>query len=131
MKTFDVICAIIVQDQKVLAAQRSLYMSLPLKWEFPGGKKNETESDEECLVRELLEELNIQVLVKEKFFTNKHQYEHFEIVLTAYFADIELGTILNYEHKRVDWFSKSELSTLDWASADIPIVNKLIKSSYL
>lgn len=131
MKRFEVICGIIIRDKKVLAAQRGINMSLPLKWEFPGGKKNDTESNEECLMRELLEELNIQVRVKEKFLSNEHQYDDFSINLTAYFAEIEIGTMLTFEHGRVGWFEKDQLNKLQWAPADIPIVNKLIESPYL
>ena len=60
MDHIQVTCAIIARDGLVLAAQRSAVMSLPLKWEFPGGKINHGESTEECLRRELFEELSIQ-----------------------------------------------------------------------
>lgn len=59
MNIIQVTCGIILKDGKVLVAQRSEAMSLPLKWEFPGGKIVRGESEEDCLKRELLEELNI------------------------------------------------------------------------
>lgn len=60
----DVACAIIIDDEgKVLAAQRSESMSLPLKWEFPGGKLSKNETAEDCIVREIQEELNISVTI--------------------------------------------------------------------
>ena len=126
----DVVCGIIIQSKKVLVAQRSIFMKLPLKWEFPGGKMRQGETEEQCLQRELFEELNILVKVKEKFFTNIHQYSDFTICLIAYLAEIEMGTVLLYEHRRVEWFGKFELQNLDWAPADIPIVDKLIQSLY-
>lgn len=131
MKTIEVICGIIIQDNKVLVAQRNFNMTLPYKWEFPGGKKNEWERDAECLERELLEELNIKVDVKQKFASNAHNYETFQILLIAYIAELVEGTILTFEHTKVEWYSKQELRALDWAAADIPIVKKLIESTYL
>ena len=62
-KTMRVACAIIEQDDKILAVQRSERMNLPLKWEFPGGKIKRGESPEQCVVREVLEELNLQIAV--------------------------------------------------------------------
>lgn len=131
MNTIEVICGIILKDSKVLVAQRGFNMTLPYKWEFPGGKIHKQENHIECLERELLEELNIRVIVKERFASNIHSYGAFEILLIAYFAELVEGTILTFEHSKVEWYSKHELSTLDWAAADIPIVNKLISSSYL
>lgn len=70
-----VVCAIIIKDGKILITQRSEFMSLPLKWEFPGGKLEDYESPEECLRRELKEELNINIHVLEKLVENKHDYK--------------------------------------------------------
>ncbi len=66
MKTILVTCAIIQFDDKVLAVQRSKNMKLPLKWEFAGGKIEEGETEVECIKREILEELNIKIEIKEK-----------------------------------------------------------------
>jgi len=131
MKTIEVICGIIIQDNKVLVAQRNFNMTLPYKWEFPGGKKHKWEDDAECLERELLEELNIRVFVKQKFASNVHNYDTFQILLIAYIAELVEGTILTFEHTKVEWYSKQELGALDWAAADVPIVKKLIESTYL
>lgn len=131
MKVIEVICGIIIQNRQVLVAQRDFDMSLPYKWEFPGGKKYEWESDAECLERELLEELNIRVSVKQKFASNFHQYETISILLTAYIAEHIEGTILTFEHSRVEWRYKEELLVLEWAAADIPIMMELIHSEYL
>ena len=131
MKSIDVICGIIINERKVLVAQRSLYMSLPLKWEFPGGKKNKNETDKACLKRELFEELNIKVKVKERFAFSEHDYADFRICLTAYLAEIVIGTLLMYEHKQIKWVSKNNLFSLQWAPADIPIVEKLLNSKLL
>jgi 8-oxo-dGTP diphosphatase len=107
----------------VLAAQRSLSMSLPLKWEFPGGKKNDNESDRECLQRGILEELNLLVTVKEKFIGCEYDYAHISILLRAYIMEYECGTVLLIEHNRYSWVSRLEIEKLDWAEADLRSYN--------
>ena len=69
----QVSCAIIERDGLVLAARRSATMSLPLKWEFPGGKIDPGESAEECLLRELREELRILVRLEQKLPISTHR----------------------------------------------------------
>lgn len=131
MDCIDVICGIIINEKKVLVAQRSLYKTLPLKWEFPGGKKIEGETDGECLERELLEELNIQVKVRKMFSFSEYTYTDYKICLKAYFAEIVIGTLLIYEHMQIKWVPKDGLLSLQWAPADIPIVEELISSGLL
>lgn len=75
-----VTCAIIEMDGKVLCAQRSENMSLPLKWEFPGGKLEEGESFKDGLAREIQEELGIQIKVLEVLPDNVHSYSNNKIV---------------------------------------------------
>jgi 8-oxo-dGTP diphosphatase len=130
-KPIEVICGIIIRDQQVLVAQRSFYMKMPFKWEFPGGKRAENESDVSCLEREIFEELSIKITVGRKFHTSYYDYGEFEINLTAYLATYVEGTMLLIEHKRADWVSKEELSKLDWAAADIPIVKELLRSRHV
>jgi|SRR6218665_1277129 len=131
MKCLDVICGIIIRNRKVLIAQRGIDMSLPLKWEFPGGKRIQEESDYDCLVREIIEELNILVDVKERFAVSRHLYEGFEVCLIAYLAEILEGVEHSLEHERIRWVSKDNLLDLDWADADIPIVQRLVMSNLL
>lgn len=127
MNTIEVICGILIKNNAVLVAQRNFNMSLPFKWEFPGGKKQPGESDADCLIRELYEEMNIIIEVKDHFFTNTHSYDKSTIVLKAYFAIHREGTFLQYEHKTIEWLMKEELAQLDWAPADLPIVKKLLE----
>lgn len=69
-----VTCTIIENSGRVLCAQRSEMMPLPLKWEFPGGKTEDNESPEECLKREIREELGIEISIVERLISNKHNY---------------------------------------------------------
>lgn len=121
-KHIHVTCAIIERGGLVLAAQRSASMSMPLKWEFPGGKINAGESLEQCLFRELVEELGISIKIGQPLLPTTHQYPSFSITLYPFICSIESGTLTLHEHAAISWLPSGELHTLDWADADVPIV---------
>ncbi len=123
----QVTCAILIHEGKILATQRSERMPLPLKWEFPGGKIEVNETPEACLHREIKEELGIEVSLKERLVENEHHYDHLSINLIPYLAEITSGVIVLKEHKSYRFLNPSELLTLDWAAADLPIVHQLLK----
>jgi 8-oxo-dGTP diphosphatase len=119
-----VTCAIIEKDGKVLCAQRSELMPLPLKWEFPGGKVQDDEVPEECLRREIREELGIEINIVERFPGRKHTYpdqKRFELI--PFRCSVVGGELDVKEHKLVKWLKRSELRKLDWAEADIPVLD--------
>jgi 8-oxo-dGTP diphosphatase len=122
MKSLQVACAIIEQDGMVLAAQRSERMSLPLKWEFPGGKINEQESPEACLQREVMEELGITIAIGHPLPKASHVYADFSVTLYPFICTIAAGTLTLHEHRAVVWLPPASLLSLDWAAADIPII---------
>ena len=115
-------CAIIERDGLVLAAQRSGSMSLPLKWEFPGGKIKEGESPEDCLSRELIEEMEIQPVVSRPLPPSTHHYDEFTVTLFPFVCSILSGTITLHEHAAVTWLPPLDLASLDWAEADRPVL---------
>jgi 8-oxo-dGTP diphosphatase len=117
-----VACAIIERDGLVLAAQRSDKMSLPLKWEFPGGKIHEGELPEECLRRELVEELGVRIIVGKSLSCVTHHYETFSVTLYPHVCSIESGEIVLHEHAAVAWLPPEQLHTLDFAEADLPVI---------
>lgn len=122
-----VVCAIIHQENKILAVQRSEKMTLPLKWEFPGGKIEENESEVDCIKREIKEELNIDIEIKKRLTPSLHSYEDFSIELIPYISLYQSGVLTLNEHKQRLWLDKEALINLDWAEADVPIVNEYIK----
>lgn len=97
-------------------------MSLPLKWEFPGGKIDLDESPEECLKRELLEELGIQVSLEKSLPCSTYHYPNFAITLHPFVCTITSGEIVLHEHAAINWLLPAELHTLDWAEADVPVI---------
>ena len=128
MKHIHVSCAIIEQDGKVLSTQRSEAMSLPLKWEFPGGKINDGESPEECLTRELHEELGIAVIISRSLAPITHKYPIFMLTLYPFVCRITTGEIVLHEHKALTWLPPDKLHELDWAAADYPLIEDYRRS---
>lgn len=126
MKLIRVTCAIILFDERILAVQRSESMSLPLKWEFPGGKIEPNESEEECIKREIREEISIEIDIVQRLHLTTHSYPTFSIELIPFLANRTLGEIALKEHKRYLLLNKDELSRLDWADADLPIVKEIL-----
>ncbi len=121
-KAIRVACAVIEDQGKVLAAQRSRSMSMPLKWEFPGGKLHDGESPEACLARELEEELGIRVRIRHPLPPVVHRYDEFVIELIPFVCTLAGGRLMLHEHSAVAWLSPHELSELDWPAADIPVI---------
>ena len=121
-----VACGIIEQEGLVLAAQRSATMLLPLKWEFPGGKIETGESPEECLVREMREELGIGVAIGKALSPATHHYHNITVTLYPYTCRVADGTITMYEHHALQWIEPERMGELDWAAADIPVISEYL-----
>jgi 8-oxo-dGTP diphosphatase len=126
MDHIQVTCAIIERDGLVLAAQRSAAMSLPLKWEFPGGKIHHGESTIDCLRRELFEELNIHVCVGKSLSVSTYQYPTITVTLHPFICSIEAGEIVLNEHAAISWLAPNNLRILDWAEADLPVIESYL-----
>ena len=122
-----VTCSIIEKDGCVLAAQRSRTMIMPLKWEFPGGKIKPGETPGHCLCREIAEELAIEVAVLHALAEVTHAYPDFFITLYPFVCTIISGTIILREHAAVTWLPRGELSSLDWAAADRPVLEAYLQ----
>ncbi|WP_243699504.1 (deoxy)nucleoside triphosphate pyrophosphohydrolase [Flavobacterium caseinilyticum] len=123
----NVTCAIILIENKILVAQRSDKMKLPLKWEFPGGKLEENETEIDCVKREIKEEINIDIEVIKKLSSSIYDYGVFKINLIPFIAKYIHGEIRLAEHKDYKLLEKVELLSLDWAEADLPIVEEFLK----
>ena len=123
----NVICAIIFFNNKILVAQRNEVMKLPLKWEFPGGKLEDGESEIDCIKREIKEEINIDIEVLEKLSNSIFDYGDFKINLIPFISTYVTGEIILSEHKDYKLLDKTELLNLDWAEADLPILKEFLK----
>jgi 8-oxo-dGTP diphosphatase len=125
-KIIKVVCAIIVKDDLVLVVQRSESMKLPLQWEFPGGKLEPNETEKECIVREIKEELNLKIKPLTNLRSHIFHYPDISIELIPYIAKIIGGDIHLTEHIRYKYLSVEELLNINWAKADMPIVHDYI-----
>jgi len=127
-KQIKVVGAVIRNNQnQILCALRSPEMSLPNLWEFPGGKMENNEQPEETLVREIQEELECEIEVADLVEEVVHEYPAVIVNLLTYEAKITNGTPIASEHAKLEWKDVSELHELEWAPADIPTVEKLMK----
>ncbi|MBB3114553.1 8-oxo-dGTP diphosphatase [Paenibacillus phyllosphaerae] len=122
----QVAAAIILNDEgRILIAKRKQGKSQGGLWEFPGGKLEEGESPEVCLIRELQEEMNINISPYAYFDTSDHRYGERQIQLIAYLATYVSGEIVLHDHDEYRWASILELAEFEFAPADIPFVAKL------
>ncbi|TLU97900.1 (deoxy)nucleoside triphosphate pyrophosphohydrolase [Dyadobacter luticola] len=116
-------CAVIEHNGKVLAGQRSPALSFPLKWEFPGGKAEKNESDEDALSREIMEELNVEVeIIHELPVTSKDQGWR-EIILVPFVCRLKSYEITLTEHEQILWLEAPDLPSLDWTEADLNVID--------
>jgi 8-oxo-dGTP diphosphatase len=122
-----VVGAVIVSDERVLAAKRGPSGSLPNMWEFPGGKVEDGESPQEALAREIGEELLVDIRVGEEILTTTHDYVFGVVTLTTYYCELRCGTPQLTEHAALRWLTPDELSSVEWAPADVPAVERIRK----
>ncbi|MBN2599202.1 MAG: (deoxy)nucleoside triphosphate pyrophosphohydrolase [Candidatus Thermoplasmatota archaeon] len=124
---------IIRKDKKLLIAQRKKDSWMePNKWEFPGGKVEPNETYEDCLMREIQEELGITITIDRFFMKTTHTYmknnEEFPVTLWVFLADWKEGDLRNIDCQDSKWIDTNELKNFDFAAADIAIVNKFLNT---
>ena len=131
-KHYTVSAAIIVENKKILCVQRNKgkYDYISYKYEFPGGKLEEGENEEDALKREISEELNLEIDVAQKFLVVTHEYLDFDLTMHSYLCKANTEQLVLKEHIDAKWLYKNELIELDWAAADLPIVSKLINTNH-
>tara|TARA_B100001250_G_C19713740_1_gene750391 strand:+ start:374 stop:754 length:381 start_codon:yes stop_codon:yes gene_type:complete len=122
-----VIAALIKNKDKVLIGRRSPFLSAGGMWEFPGGKLETTESHEECIKRELKEELEIDAKIG-KLFTN-YLYDYLNISYDLWFYEIESyqGELKCNVHDKLKWIKPDEHTNYNLLPGDIPIFEKMMK----
>lgn len=124
MKTIKVAAAIIIDGDKILAAQRG-YGEFKDGWEFPGGKLEPGESGKEACIREISEELDVRIGNLDYLCTVEHDYDSFHLSMECFTCSIEDGMINDNEHENLLWLDRSSLWNVDWLPADVEVVKKL------
>ncbi len=131
MKHLDVVAAIIIYNRQILCMQRGQSQQdyISYKYEFPGGKIEDGETRPEALMRELQEEMNISLAIAEEdfFMTVNHTYPDFELTMHSYICYAASPEFVRREHVDHKWLYPHALNALDWAAADIPIVEKIME----
>lgn len=127
MKRIEVVAAIIKHNDSFLCVQRgeSKLDYISKKFEFPGGKIEDGETEYDSIKREIDEELHMRIEPVEKIMTVEHTYPDFHITMHGILCTCEDSNFTLTEHIDSKWLKKEELMNLDWAAADIPIVEKL------
>lgn len=123
----NVSAALIISENKILITQRPPDKMFPLKWEFPGGKTDSGETSEECLVREIKEELNVEIEILEPFGIIRYKYPDFSVSLNTFWCKMKKGTIQLLEHNDCRWVHTEELGSFDFVDADRLLISKLTK----
>jgi 8-oxo-dGTP diphosphatase len=124
VKPVPVTAAIIERDGRVLIGKRKAG-HFTGRWEFPGGKVEEGEKPEECLRRELREELGVEARIGPFFLSTIHSYGHVTIELLTYRAEILSGSICLNDHTEVRWVAATDLDEYDFPEADVAIIEAL------
>ena len=123
---YEVVAAIIKKDNKIFCCQKGNKGECAYKWEFPGGKIETGETQEEALIREIKEELKCTIKVTDFIGTIEHEYNTFSITLYAYLCELIDNLPILTEHIDSKWCNIEELKKLDFAEADKGIVRVLI-----
>jgi len=129
MKTIEVVAAIIIENNKIFATQRG-YGDFKGGWEFPGGKIEAGETREEALIREIKEELVIEIKVGELLETIEYNYPKFHLKMHCYICRLISGDIVLKEHEDAKWLTKDELDSVAWLPADLGLI-KIIKKNHV
>ena len=132
MKHYNISAAIIIVEKQILCLQRgeSKYDYISKKYEFPGGKIEAGESPENAVIREINEELNLDIHDLSFFTSVDHEYPDFKITMHAFLCKAQdFEKIKLSEHLEYQLLDKTELLNLDWAAADVPIVLEYINRS--
>ena len=124
MKTIEVVAAIIHQGGKILATQRG-YGDYKGWWEFPGGKMEPGETQEQAIRREIAEELNVQIHVERKVCTVEYDYPQFHLTMHCFWCSMAGGELVLREHESAQWLERTQWNAVEWLPADVEVVRAL------
>ena len=124
MKTIEVVAAIIHQGGRILATQRG-YGDYKGWWEFPGGKIEPGETQEQAICREIAEELNVQICVERKVCTVEYDYPQFHLTIHCFWCSIAGGDLVLREHESAQWLERAQWESVEWLPADVEVLEAL------
>lgn len=127
-RQIPVVGAVIVREGRILCARRAPGGAAGGLWEFPGGKIEPGETPREALVREIAEELCCQIVVGAEVATTTHADDVADVTLTTFRCELVSGEPVLTEHTEIRWLAPADLTSLDWAPADVPAVEILMSA---
>lgn len=125
-KEIEVVAAIIHDGNRIFATQRG-YGEFKDGWEFPGGKIEAGETPEQALIREIKEELDVEIKVEDLLHTVEYEYPKFHLRMYCFFCTIRSGDLVLREHEAAKWLTKETLDSVDWLPADLEIIEFIRK----
>ena len=128
MKYIKVVAAIIIQEDKILIARRKKGKHLEFKWEYPGGKLENNEEENDAIKRELKEEFSIEATIGRYLTESFYEYGSVNINLKAYLVESFSGDFRLIDHDKIEWIKIEEIKKYEFAPADIQINDYLIKN---
>lgn len=129
MQPKKVIASIMRKDGKYLLAQRAKKDELYGKWEFPGGKMEEGETEHQCLQRELHEEFNIRTEIGDYLCSSFFEHKGHPMEMRAYFVDSFTGDFVLNDHQQIKWVERDDLLNYDMPAPDKPIIQRLLEQN--
>ena len=135
MKTVRVVAAVIKaineKGEPIIFATQRGYGDFKDGWEFPGGKIEPGETPQEALKREIMEELDTEILVGKLIDTVEYDYPTFHLSMDCFLAEIESGNLVLKEHEAARWLTREELDSVDWLPADVLLIDTLKQSKFI
>lgn len=124
MKSIEVVAAVIQHKGRIFATQRG-YGEFKDGWEFPGGKIEPNETPQQALRREIKEELDTDIEVKDLIDTIDYDYPTFHLTMHCFWCTVKSGKLELLEHEDAKWLTKEELESVDWLPADLQLISKI------
>ena len=134
MKIIRVVAAVIKavneSGETIIFATQRGYGEFKGGWEFPGGKIEVSETPQEALKREIMEELDTEISVGELIDTIEYDYPEFHLSMNCFWCEIVKGDLVLKEHEDARWLTKEQLDDVEWLPADITLINRIKQYYY-
>ena len=132
IEQIKVVAGLILQNNKLLICQRPNFKDHPLKWEFPGGKIKNDETIEEALIREINEELSINIINYEELISYNFNYKDLnkKVFICFYIVNNFSGKVLNNFHKKLKWIEIKDIREYDFLEGDLKIIEHISSNDF-